>query len=90
MWKRTRLVPFLFAWVQYLSEHCGRPLSLSFTGDRLTVSFLPGRQCTLGAHFVNDLGLDSLDAVEIVIALEEEFGTLARRWQQLDCVPYPP
>lgn len=25
------------------------------------------------AHFVNDLGLDSLDAVEIVMALEEEF-----------------
>ncbi|GKV27895.1 hypothetical protein SLE2022_059330 [Rubroshorea leprosula] len=26
------------------------------------------------AHFQNDLGLDSLDAVEIVMALEEEFG----------------
>ena len=26
------------------------------------------------AHFTNDLGLDSLDAVEVVMALEDEFG----------------
>ena len=26
------------------------------------------------AHFVKDLGLDSLDAVEIVMAFEDEFG----------------
>lgn len=26
------------------------------------------------AHFSNDLGLDSLDAVEVCMALEEEFG----------------
>lgn len=31
-------------------------------------------QVTPNAHFQNDLGLDSLDAVEIVMALEEEFG----------------
>lgn len=30
-------------------------------------------QVTPNAHFQNDLGLDSLDAVEIVMALEEEF-----------------
>ncbi|XP_044476234.1 acyl carrier protein 2, mitochondrial-like [Mangifera indica] len=29
---------------------------------------------TPNAHFRNDLGLDSLDTVEIVMALEEEFG----------------
>ncbi|KAI5649003.1 hypothetical protein M9H77_35008 [Catharanthus roseus] len=29
---------------------------------------------TPDAHFQNDLGLDSLDTVEIVMALEEEFG----------------
>ncbi|XP_062211292.1 acyl carrier protein 2, mitochondrial-like isoform X2 [Phragmites australis] len=29
---------------------------------------------TPDAHFKNDLGLDSLDAVEVVMALEEEFG----------------
>lgn len=26
------------------------------------------------AHFVNDLGADSLDTVELVMALEDEFG----------------
>ncbi|KAF2283113.1 hypothetical protein P3X46_017459 [Hevea brasiliensis] len=29
---------------------------------------------TPNAHFHNDLGLDSLDTVEVVMALEEEFG----------------
>ncbi|XWS42987.1 hypothetical protein CRYUN_Cryun16bG0061600 [Craigia yunnanensis] len=29
---------------------------------------------TTNAHFQNDLGLDSLDTVEVVMALEEEFG----------------
>ncbi|CAN1186956.1 Acyl carrier protein 2, mitochondrial [Linum perenne] len=29
---------------------------------------------TTNAHFQNDLGLDSLDTVEIVMSLEEEFG----------------
>lgn len=31
-------------------------------------------QVTPEAHFQNDLWLDSLDAVEVVMALEEEFG----------------
>ena len=31
-------------------------------------------QVTLEAHFINDYGLDSLDVVEIVMALENEFG----------------
>ena len=26
------------------------------------------------AHFINDLGMDSLDAVEVVMAFEDEFG----------------
>ena len=30
---------------------------------------------TPAAHFVNDLGADSLDTVELVMALEEEFDT---------------
>ena len=29
---------------------------------------------TEAAHFINDLGLDSLDAVEVVMAVEEEFS----------------
>ena len=38
------------------------PLSLSLS------------QVTLEAHFFNDLGMDSLDAVEVVMAFEDEFG----------------
>lgn len=30
----------------------------------------------MDAHFINDLGLDSLDVVEIVMAFEDEFGRL--------------
>ncbi|MEE3370302.1 MAG: acyl carrier protein [Planctomycetota bacterium] len=29
---------------------------------------------TAGTHFVDDLGADSLDTVELVMELEEEFG----------------
>ena len=29
---------------------------------------------TPGSHFLNDLGLDSLDAVEVVMAFEDEFA----------------
>ena len=32
-------------------------------------------EVTPNAHFVNDLGADSLDTVELVMALEEEFET---------------
>jgi len=31
-------------------------------------------QLTLDSHYINDLGLDSLDVVEIVMAFEDEFG----------------
>jgi acyl carrier protein len=31
-------------------------------------------EVTAGASFVNDLGADSLDTVELVMAFEEEFG----------------
>ena len=26
------------------------------------------------SHFINDLGLDSLDHVEVIMAMEDEFG----------------
>jgi len=29
---------------------------------------------SLDSHFLNDLGLDSLDHVEVVMAMEDEFG----------------
>ncbi len=39
--------------------------------DQLGVD--PG-QVTEDAHFIEDLGADSLDTVELVMAFEEEFG----------------
>lgn len=29
---------------------------------------------SLESHFINDLGLDSLDHVEVIMAMEDEFG----------------
>lgn len=29
---------------------------------------------SLDSHFMNDLGLDSLDHVEVIMAMEDEFG----------------
>lgn len=31
-------------------------------------------QLSLDSHFIQDLGLDSLDHVELVMAMEDEFG----------------
>lgn len=31
-------------------------------------------QLAMDSHFMNDLGLDSLDQVEIIMAMEDEFG----------------
>ncbi|XP_039291929.1 acyl carrier protein 2, mitochondrial-like [Nilaparvata lugens] len=31
---------------------------------------------TADSHFINDLGLDSLDHVEIIMAMEDEFGKI--------------
>ena len=36
--------------------------------------FLTRGQITGTSHFTNDLGLDSLDTVEVVMAIEEEFS----------------
>lgn len=35
-------------------------------------------QLTLESHFMNDLGLDSLDHVEVIMAMEDEFGKQLR------------
>jgi len=33
-------------------------------------------QLSLESHFINDLGLDSLDHVEVIMAIEDEFGII--------------
>ena len=44
------------------------------TWCRILSHILSLSQVTPEAHFEKDLGLDSLDVVELVMALEEEFG----------------
>lgn len=38
---------------------------------------LSGPQLQTTSHFMKDLGLDSLDQVEIIMAMEDEFGESA-------------
>nr|DBA19335.1 TPA: hypothetical protein GDO54_015189 [Pyxicephalus adspersus] len=56
----------------YLYKSCrqyseGPPLTLESIAER--VLYL-----TVNSHFMKDLGLDSLDQVEIIMAIEDEFG----------------
>jgi acyl carrier protein len=43
----------------------------TIVADKLSIS---EDQVTEGASFIEDLGADSLDTVELVMALEDEFG----------------
>jgi acyl carrier protein len=43
----------------------------TIVADKLSIS---EEQVTDGASFIEDLGADSLDTVELVMALEDEFG----------------
>lgn len=75
MWKRLQAVSFapkrFFA-----SAHHG--LAESEVTERI-LNVVKGfekvdpAKVNVKSHFLNDLGLDSLDAVEVVMALEEEF-----------------
>ncbi|XP_023712498.1 acyl carrier protein, mitochondrial isoform X1 [Cryptotermes secundus] len=46
-----------------------RVLTVCRAYDKVTADKL-----TVDSHFLNDLGLDSLDHVEIIMAMEDEFG----------------
>lgn len=37
---------------------------------------VPFLQLSVNSHFMKDLGLDSLDQVEIIMAMEDEFGNI--------------
>merc|ERR1711935_151663 len=55
------------------------PLSLKFIHDRVMLVLqlfdkVDVAKLSPESHFVNDLGLDSLDHVEIMLAMEDEFG----------------
>nr|ACO10236.1 Acyl carrier protein, mitochondrial precursor [Caligus rogercresseyi] len=52
-----------------LQELEDRVLSVCKAFDKIS-----GEQLNLDSHFINDLGLDSLDHVEVIMAMEDEFG----------------
>ncbi|GLH00177.1 Acyl carrier protein, mitochondrial [Gryllus bimaculatus] len=55
------------------------PLSLESIRDRVLLVLklydkVEPTKLTVDSHFINDLGLDSLDHVEVIMAMEDEFG----------------
>ncbi|XP_014245522.1 acyl carrier protein, mitochondrial isoform X2 [Cimex lectularius] len=52
-----------------LAEIEARVMNVVKAYDKITAEKL-----TLESHFMNDLGLDSLDHVEVIMAMEDEFG----------------
>ncbi|XP_043272630.1 acyl carrier protein, mitochondrial [Venturia canescens] len=85
-WKVTNSKVFIGKTsVKSQSEKCQRgfsekpPLSLKSIGDRVILVLklydkVDPAKLTLESHFLNDLGLDSLDHVEVIMAMEDEFG----------------
>ena len=56
-------------WVQQGS--CGYQVENQHSDGLVLFSFLLFLQISAASHFSNDLGLDSLDTVEVVMAIEE-------------------
>ncbi|XP_053685098.1 acyl carrier protein, mitochondrial isoform X1 [Sabethes cyaneus] len=55
------------------------PLTLQLIKERVLLVLklydkVNPEKLTLESHFINDLGLDSLDHVEVIMAMEDEFG----------------
>ncbi|XP_011494582.1 PREDICTED: acyl carrier protein, mitochondrial [Ceratosolen solmsi marchali] len=55
------------------------PLTINFIEDRVLLVLklydkIDNAKLTLKSHFITDCGLDSLDHVEIIMAIEDEFG----------------
>lgn len=61
-----------------LSSNCYKIVASDETETQPTNSFPLFFQLKLDSHFINDLGLDSLDHVEVIMAMEDEFGKLNR------------
>ncbi|XP_068633322.1 acyl carrier protein, mitochondrial isoform X2 [Battus philenor] len=57
----------------------GAPLTLCLIESRVLLVLklydkINPEKLSIDAHFMNDLGLDSLDHVEVIMAMEDEFG----------------
>ncbi len=44
---------------------------------------VPAEELVPGAHIFNDLGLDSLDVVDLIVALQKKFGVQVRNDQRV-------
>uniref|UniRef100_A0A336MHU4 Acyl carrier protein n=1 Tax=Culicoides sonorensis TaxID=179676 RepID=A0A336MHU4_CULSO len=65
--------------VQTRSYSEKEPLTIQFITDRILLVLklydkINPEKLSLDSHFINDLGLDSLDHVEVIMAMEDEFG----------------
>ena len=58
-------------WLDRCRSKCGRKPVKSWLAEHLNVD---AEKVNDGASFIEDLGADSLDTVELVMAFEEEFG----------------
>ncbi|KAF2564088.1 hypothetical protein F2Q70_00015329 [Brassica cretica] len=75
---RESALPFTVLLRRFSEEVRGSFLDKSDVTDRVIIVVknfqrVDPSKVTPKAHFLNDLGLDSLDSVEVVMALEEEF-----------------
>ncbi|XP_018416772.1 PREDICTED: acyl carrier protein, mitochondrial [Nanorana parkeri] len=64
---------------QSCRQYCAPPLTLEGIADRVLYVLklydkVDPEKLTVNSHFMKDLGLDSLDQVEIIMAMEDEFG----------------
>merc|ERR1712226_949999 len=65
----TNLTPLRCMATPALSAIEDRVMNVCKAFDRITADKL-----TMESHFIKDLGLDSLDHVEVIMAMEDEFG----------------
>jgi acyl carrier protein len=68
-----------FFWLKFLVEPClkgGECMSIDIRVKKIIVEQLGvnADEVVPSASFIDDLGADSLDTVELVMALEEDFG----------------
>ncbi|XP_037051266.1 acyl carrier protein, mitochondrial isoform X1 [Bradysia coprophila] len=68
-------------WQQQPSRYYSakQPLTLKLIEERVLLVLnlydkVAPEKLKLDSHFINDLGLDSLDHVEVIMAMEDEFG----------------
>ncbi|XP_020299904.1 acyl carrier protein, mitochondrial isoform X2 [Pseudomyrmex gracilis] len=77
--RTTLVVPQVKCNRGYCEDVRAKPKSVKDIEDRVlkTISSyneVTGNKLSLESHFMEDLGLDSLDHVEIIMAIEDEFG----------------